>query len=193
MSLPAGTRLGDYEIVAPIGAGGMGELYRARDTRLGRDAAIKILRSEIAADALRRKRFEEEAKAASALNHPNIITIYQIGDFESSSFIAMELVDGTTLRERLEHGPIELSEVRHIARQLCEGLSKAHESGVVHGDLKPENIMVTRDGLVKIVDFGLAQLLGSVSAVETRRRWRFRHVGSGWRAAQSLVRARCPW
>ena len=144
----------------------MGELYRARDTRLGRDAAIKILRSEIAADALGRKRFEEEAKAASALNHPNIITIYQIGDFESSSFIAMELVDGTTLRERLEHGPLELSEVRPLARQLCEGLSKAHESGVVHGDLKPENIMVTRDGLVKIVDFGLAQLLGLASAIE---------------------------
>ena len=164
MSLPAGTRLGDYEIVAPIGAGGMGELYRARDTRLGRDAAIKILRSDVASDALRRKRFEEEAKAASALNHPNIITIYQIGDFESSPFIAMELVDGTTLRERLEHGPLELSEVRHIARQLCEGLQKAHDSGVVH--LKPDNIMVTRDGLVKIVDFGLAQLLGLASTIE---------------------------
>ena len=142
------------------------ELYRAQDTRLGRDAAIKILRSDVASDALRRKRFEEEAKAASALNHPNIITIYQIGDFESSPFIAMELVDGTTLRERLEHGPLELSEVRHIARQLCEGLQKAHDSGVVHGDLKPDNIMVTRDGLVKIVDFGLAQLLGLASAIE---------------------------
>ena len=166
MPLPAGTRLGDYEIVSPIGAGGMGELYRAKDTRLGRDAAIKILRSDIASDALRRKRFEEEAKAASALNHPNIITIYQIGDFESSSFIAMELVDGTTLRERIEHGPLELSEVLPIARQLCEGLQKAHDSGVVHGDLKPDNIMVTRDGLVKIVDFGLAQLLGLASAIE---------------------------
>ena len=107
----------------------MGERYRAKDTRLGRDATIKILRSDVASDALRRKRFEEEAKAASALNHPNIITIYQIGDFESSSFIAMELVDETTLRERLEHGPLELSEVRRIARQICEGLKKSPRLG----------------------------------------------------------------
>ncbi len=177
MPLPAGTRLGDYE----IGAGGMGELYRARDTQLGRDAAIKILRSDVASDALRRKRFEEEARAASALNHPNIITIYQIGDFESSSFIAMELVNGTTLRERLEHGPLELSEVRHIARQLCEGLQKAHDSGVVHGDLKPDNVMVTRDGLVKIVDFGLAQR-------RARRENRRRRVGSGSRDLQERLR-----
>ena len=136
----------------------MGEVYRARDTRLSRDVAIKVLPAELASDAGRLKRFEKEARAASALNHPNIVTIHDIGTSESCSYIAMELVAGKTLRELLFAGPLPVKRLLQIAAQIAEGLAKAHEAGIVHRDLKPENVMVTRDGLVKILDFGLAKL-----------------------------------
>jgi hypothetical protein len=136
----------------------MGEVYRARDARLARDVAIKVLPSELASDAGRLKRFEKEARSASALNHPNIVTIYDIGSSDSVSWIAMELVEGKTLRELLHVGPLPIKRVLGLAAQVADGLARAHEAGIVHRDLKPENLMVTKDGLVKILDFGLAKL-----------------------------------
>jgi serine/threonine protein kinase len=136
----------------------MGEVYKARDTRLGREAALKVLPEEVASDPSRLKRFEKEARSASALNHPNIVTVYEIGSAESVSYIAMELVEGKTLREVLADGALPVRRLLQIAPQIAEGLAKAHEAGIVHRDLKPENVMVTKDGLVKILDFGLAKL-----------------------------------
>jgi serine/threonine protein kinase len=158
VTLAVGTRLGPYEIVAPLGAGGMGEVYRARDTRLAREVAIKVLPESLAADQERLKRFEKEARSASALNHPNIVTIHDIGSKAGVSYIAMELVDGATLRELLANGPVPIKKLLQIAPQIAEGLARAHEAGIVHRDLKPENVMVKKDGLVKILDFGLAKL-----------------------------------
>ena len=158
MTISAGTRLGPYEILSPIGAGGMGEVYRAKDTRLARDVAIKVLPESLASDQERLRRFEKEARSASALNHPNIVTIHDIGSEGGVSYIAMELVDGATLRELLATGPVPLKRLLQIAPQVAEGLARAHEAGIVHRDLKPENVMVKKDGLVKILDFGLAKL-----------------------------------
>lgn len=157
MRIAAGTRLGSYEIVALLGSGGMGEVYRARDTRLGRDVAIKVLPPEFSADRARVARFEREARSASALNHPNIITIHEIGVHDETTFIAMELVEGSTLRALLSSGPLPLKRVLSVAAQIAAGLAKAHEAGIVHRDLKPENVMVRPDGIVKILDFGLAK------------------------------------
>jgi Tol biopolymer transport system component len=164
VTLSAGSRLGPYEVLSPLGAGGMGEVYRARDTRLGREVAIKVLPEALGTDAERLKRFEREARSASALNHPNIVTIYDIGQTGSVSFIAMELVSGKTLRRVLLEGALPVRRLLQIAVQVAEGLAKAHEAGIVHRDLKPENVMVTDDGLVKILDFGLAKLTGPASA-----------------------------
>ncbi|MFY9551808.1 MAG: protein kinase [Thermoanaerobaculia bacterium] len=158
MTLEAGTRLGPYEILALLGAGGMGEVYRARDVRLSRDIAVKVLPAAVSADAERLRRFEKEARAASALNHPNIVTVYDIGQAATGSFIAMELVEGRTLRELVVEGPLPSRRLLGTAVQIADGLAKAHEAGIVHRDLKPENVMVTRDGIVKILDFGLAKL-----------------------------------
>ena len=158
MTLSAGMRLGPYEVLAPLGAGGMGEVWRARDTRLTREVAIKVLPAEVASDASRLKRFEKEARSASALNHPNIVTIYEIGALDSVSYIAMELISGKTLRELLFAGSLQIKKLLQIAAQIADGLARAHEAGIVHRDLKPENMMVTKDGLVKILDFGLAKL-----------------------------------
>ncbi len=149
----------------------MGEVFRGRDSRLNREVAIKILPAELSSNPDRLRRFEQEAHAASSLNHPNIITIYDIGSFDTRSYIAMELVDGKTLREMLQAGPLPARKGVQIATQLAEGLSKAHEAGIVHRDLKPENIMITKDGYVKILDFGLAKLFqpagDQVSALPT--------------------------
>jgi eukaryotic-like serine/threonine-protein kinase len=153
-----GIRLGFYEVLAPLGAGGMGEVYRARDTRLSREVAIKVLPAEMASDRERLKRFEKEARSASSLNHPSIVTIYEIGQADSVSYIAMELVEGKTLRELVAGGPLPIKKLLQIGAQVAEGLSRAHEAGIVHRDLKPENVMVTKDGLAKILDFGLAKL-----------------------------------
>src|SRR3982074_3459479 len=161
LTLPAGSRFGHYEILGALGAGGMGEVYRARDTKLGRDLAIKILSSKLSDSKLDVKRFEREAGSASALNHPNIVTIFELGQVDSTTYIAMELVEGDVLREMLRAGTIPLQTVIRIAAQIAEGLAKAHVAGVVHRDLKPENVMVSRDGLVKILDFGLAKLVST--------------------------------
>jgi serine/threonine protein kinase len=159
MSPSQGTRLGPFEITSPLGAGGMGEVYRARDTRLGREVAVKVLSPEFSADADRRTRFEQEARAASALNHPNIVTIYEIGASDSTIYIAMELVEGKTLREVLPGAPLPIRRLLDLGFQMADGLAKAHAAGIVHRDIKPENVMVSRDGSVKILDFGLAKLL----------------------------------
>ena len=171
MSLAAGSRLGPYEVLAPLGAGGMGEVWRARDTRLSREVALKVLPEALALDRERLNRFEQEARAASALNHPNIVTIYEIGQADSVSYIAMELVQGRTLREVIVEGPVPPKRVLAFAAQIADALAKAHEAGIVHRDLKPDNLMVTREGFAKILDFGLAKLAlpasGEISAMPT--------------------------
>jgi predicted ATPase len=172
--LSPGTQFGAYKILAPVGAGGMGEVYRARDTRLGREVAIKVLSAELSTNTDLLGRFEGEARAASALNHPNIVTIYELGQINSTHYIAMELVEGKTLRELLTSGLLPMQKVIHIAAQIADGLARAHEAGIVHRDLKPENLMVSPDGLVKILDFGLAKLdaLRSEGLLETPTRIR---------------------
>ncbi|MGZ7077960.1 MAG: protein kinase domain-containing protein [Thermoanaerobaculia bacterium] len=156
--LPAGKRLGPYEILAPIGAGGMGDVYRARDTRLGRELAIKVLPPEFVASPERRRRFENEARAASALNHPNVLHVYDIGQEDSTYYIAMELVEGRTLREAMAAGAMTTKKLLDVAVPVADALAKTHAAGIVHRDLKPENIMISRDGFVKVLDFGLAKL-----------------------------------
>jgi predicted ATPase/serine/threonine protein kinase len=158
MALSPGAKLGPYEIVVPLGAGGMGEVYRAKDTRLDRDVAIKLLPAEFSAHPDRLQRFEQEARSASALNHPNIVTIYELGQHDSTHYIAMELVEGKTLRQLLSSGQLPMRKAIEIAAQIAEGLTKAHEAGITHRDLKPENMMVSHDGFIKILDFGLAKL-----------------------------------
>ena len=155
-----GARLGPYEIVAPLGAGGMGEVYRARDSRLSREVAIKVLPPEYSADRERLSRFEQEARAAGMLNHPNILSIYDVGSHDGSPFVVAELLDGETLRQRLATAALSPRKAIDYALQIVRGLAAAHEMGIAHRDLKPENLFVTRDGRVKILDFGLAKLLG---------------------------------
>jgi len=158
MALSPGVRLGPYEILSPLGAGGMGEVWRARDTRLGREVAIKVLPAELDTDPERLKRFEREARAVSSLSHPNIVTVYEVARQDDASVIVMELVEGQTLRGLLGGTPVPLRKILAIAPQIAEGLARAHAAGIVHRDLKPENVMVTGDGRVKILDFGLAKL-----------------------------------
>src|SRR5438132_2838444 len=178
MTIAAGTKLCRYEIRSKLGEGGMGEVYLAQDTKLDRSVALKILTADVAAHLDRMKRFVQEAKAASALNHPNIITIHEIDEWGSSPtpgspsgqpawggavregvhFIATEFIDGETLRERMRNAPMKLAEVLDIAAQIASALSAAHAAGIVHRDIKPENIMLRRDGIVKVLDFGLAKL-----------------------------------
>jgi len=152
-----------YKIVSKIGAGGMGEVYCAHDSRLDREVAIKLLPADFANDQERLRRFEQEAKATSALNHPNILSVYDIGEHEGSPFIVSELLEGGELRERLDEMPIPLRRVVEYAQQIVSGLSAAHEKGIVHRDLKPENVFITKDDRVKILDFGLAKLRGPKS------------------------------
>ncbi|HVE65318.1 MAG TPA: serine/threonine-protein kinase, partial [Thermoanaerobaculia bacterium] len=159
MTLASGSRLGPYEILAPLGAGGMGEVYRARDTRLGREVAVKVLPEKLAADPDALARFEREAKAVAALSHPNILGIYDIGLDGGATYAAMELLRGETLRERLEEGAVPQRKALEYGLQIAHGLAAAHEKGIVHRDLKPENVFVTSDGRVKILDFGLAQFV----------------------------------
>ena len=161
MPLAAGFRLGPYEIVAPVGAGGMGEVYRAHDTRLNRDIAIKVLPSSFAADPERLKRFAREATAAGALNHPNILAVFDIGTTDGVPYLVSELLEGETLGERLDHGRLPLSKAVDIARQVAAGLAAVHDKGIVHRDIKPSNLFVTIDGRVKILDFGLAKQISA--------------------------------
>ncbi|HXP43931.1 MAG TPA: serine/threonine-protein kinase, partial [Candidatus Acidoferrales bacterium] len=159
--LSSGTKLGPYELIELLGSGGMGQVYRARDLRLERIVAIKLLPAAFSADHERLHRFEREARSASALNHPNIVTIYELGQVRSCHYIAMELVEGKTLRELLGSSLLPMRKAIEIATQIAEGLTKAHEAGITHRDLKPENLMVSHDGFVKILDFGLAKLASS--------------------------------
>jgi Tol biopolymer transport system component len=159
MALRSGTKLGPYEVQSPLGAGGMGEVYRARDTRLGRDVAIKVLPEALAHDADRLRRFEQEARTIAALNHPNILGIHDIGTHGGAPFLVSEFLEGQTLREKLLTGPLPVRRAIEYALGIAEGLAAAHEKGVVHRDLKPENVFVTRDGRIKVLDFGLAKLL----------------------------------
>src|SRR5450755_2439443 len=147
MPLAAGTRLGPYEILAPIGAGGMGEVYRARDAKLDRDVAVKVLPAQLTANADALARFEREAKAVAALSHPNILSIFDFGTQGGIAYAVMELLEGETMRDKLDAGPIAQKQAVDYALQIAKGLSAAHEKGVVHRDLKPENLFVTRDGL----------------------------------------------
>jgi serine/threonine protein kinase/Tol biopolymer transport system component len=159
MTLTSGTKLGPYEIVSPVGAGGMGEVYRARDTRLGRDVAIKVLPEAPAKDADRLRRFEQEARTIAALNHPNILGIHDIGAHDGAPFLVSEFLEGQTLREKLVSGPLPVRRAIEYALGIAVGLAAAHEKGIVHRDLKPENVFVTRDGRIKVLDFGLAKLV----------------------------------
>ena len=158
MPLAPGVRLGPYEIVAPIGAGGMGEVWRARDPRLGREVAVKVLPAGLGADAGRLARFQHEALAAGALNHPNVLSVYDVGEHEGAPYLVFELLDGKTLRERLAEGPVTPRRAAEWAAQVARGLASAHDKGILHRDLKPENLFVLADGRVKILDFGLAKL-----------------------------------
>src|SRR5450755_4506402 len=156
MTLTAGAKLGPYEIVAPAGIGGMGEVYRARDSRLNRDVAIKVLREDGASGDLR-SRFEREARAVAALSHPNIIAVYDFGIEAGQQYIVSELLEGESLRSLLHGKPVPVRKLIDISAQVADGLAAAHAAGVVHRDLKPENIMLAKDGRVKILDFGLAR------------------------------------
>ena len=166
MALLPGTKLGPYEIVAPIGAGGMGEVFRARDTRLGRDVAIKVLPETFAKDADRLRRFEQEARAVAALNHPNILAIHDIGETNGAPYLVSELLEGHSLRQELNNGALPTRRAVEYAAQIAQGLAAAHDKGIVHRDLKPENVFVTHDGRLKILDFGLAKLAKLQSAAD---------------------------
>src|SRR5687767_836414 len=167
MSLQPGTRLGVYEIQSALGAGGMGEVYRARDSKLGRDVAIKVLPEAVVSDPERVVRFEREAQLLAAINHPHIAGIYGLEQTSSQHFLAMELVEGESLAERLRGGALPLDETLAVARQIGEALAAAHEKGIIHRDLKPANVMLTRDGSVKVLDFGLAKIVDSPSAASS--------------------------
>src|SRR5260370_10543566 len=161
MSLMSGRRLGPYEIVEPLGAGGMGEVYRARDPKLGRDVALKFLPPLFAADADRVARFEREARLLASLNHPHIGAIYGFEDTGNVPALVLELVEGDTLGDRVRRGPLPLSEALALAHQIAAALDAAHRAGTIHRDLKPSNIKITPDGLVKVLDFGLAKALAA--------------------------------
>ena len=167
MALTAGSRLGPYEITAPLGAGGMGEVYKARDTRLDRSVAVKVLPAHIATRDDLKARFEREARAVASLNHPNICTLFDIGNQDGVSFMVMELLEGETLAARIERGPIAVDSAVALARQIADALDRAHRAGVTHRDVKPGNIMITRDG-VKVLDFGLAKATASASAPDDK-------------------------
>src|SRR6266540_2922188 len=157
MPIATGTRLGPYEIVAPVGAGGMGEVYRGTDTRLDRVVALKILPSHLSSNAELRERFDREARAISYLSHPHICTLYDVGHHAGTDYLVMEFVEGESLAERLAKGPLPIEQVFRYGIEIAEALDKAHRSRIVHRDLKPSNIMITKSG-VKLLDFGLAKM-----------------------------------
>jgi len=164
-SVAPGTRFGPYEIVSLVGAGGMGEVYRARDLRLGRVVALKVLPAAFSADPDRLRRFEQEARAAAALNHPNILAIHDVGTQADITYVVSELLEGITLRDVLVGGELPVRKALDYAIQIAQGLAAAHQKGIVHRDLKPENVFITRDDRVKILDFGLAKQTEKTTAV----------------------------
>src|ERR1035441_2240728 len=174
MPLAPGTILGQYEIRSPLGAGGMGEVYRAHDTRLDREVAIKVLPESLTSDTDRLRRFEQEARAAAALNHPNILAVYQMATEGNVSYMVTELLDGETLRERLRRGPVPIRKAIDYAVQIAHGLAAAHDKGITHRDLKPDNLFVTQDGRAKILDFGLAKSEEHTSEIQSLRHLVFR-------------------
>ena len=159
-----GQQMGHYQIIQELGRGGMGVVYLAEDTSLGRQVALKVLPEHLISDPDRLRRFEREARAASALNHPNILTIHQIAQVDNLHFIATEFIDGVTLRERIANKELKLSDALNIAEQIASALAAAHEAGIVHRDIKPENVMLRRDGIAKVLDFGLAKLTAPSSS-----------------------------
>ncbi len=167
MALSPGAKLGPYEILAPIGKGGMGEVYRARDTKLGRDVAIKILPPEVVQDDERLAQFEREAQVLASLNHPHIAAIHGIEDVDGQPFLVLELVEGEDLAERLKRGAFPLDEALDVSRQIAEALEEAHDKGIVHRDLKPANVKLTPEGKVKVLDFGLAKAFASESGASS--------------------------
>ncbi len=187
MPLAAGTRLGQYEVLSPIGAGGMGEVYRGRDTKLGREVAIKVLPEEFSQDKERLARFEREAKLLASLNHTNIATLYGHEESNGRQLLVMELVEGETLAERIARGPIPADEAIELFIQIAEGLEAAHDKGVIHRDLKPANIKITPEGKIKILDFGSEgvfaggrRVRGLVSVADADQGYRpRRHHGDG--------------
>jgi serine/threonine protein kinase len=162
MNLATGTKLGPYEIISPLGAGGMGEVYRARDTRLDRTVAVKILPQSVSSNPERRQRFDREARAISSLSHPHICALYDVGQQNGIDYLVMEYIEGESLADRLKKGPLPLNQALCYAIQIADALDKAHRAGIVHRDLKPANIMLTRTG-AKLLDFGLAKLRGNDS------------------------------
>jgi serine/threonine protein kinase len=166
MELSAGTKLGPYEIVKPLGAGGMGEVYRAKDTRLGREVAIKLLPESFAKDADRLWRFEQEARAVAALDHPNILAIHDVAENNGAPFLVSEFLEGNSLRQELNRSALPMRRAVDYGTQIAQGLAAAHDKGIIHRDLKPENIFVTQDGRLKILDFGLAKLSKLESAAD---------------------------
>src|SRR5262245_21274696 len=167
MAITIGQQLGSYEITALLGKGGMGEVYRARDSKLKRDVAIKSLPEEFSRDADRVRRFQREAEVLASLNHPNIAGIYDLQQVNGSRYLVLELVEGETLADRIQRGPLPVEEALEIAKHICEALEAAHEKGIVHRDLKPANIKITLDGQVKVLDFGLAKAQELISASGT--------------------------
>src|SRR5262245_54990894 len=157
MPLAIGTRLGPFEVVAPLGSGGMGEVYRARDTRLGRDVAVKVLPSHLSHSAEARTRFEREARVVSGLNHPHICVLHDLGSQSEIDYLVMELVEGESLAQRIARGPLPTAEVQRLGCEIADALDRAHRSGVVHRDLKPANVMLSKSG-AKLMDFGLASI-----------------------------------
>src|ERR1700757_2969255 len=166
MELSAGTKLGPYEIVEPLGAGGMAEVYRAKDTRLGREVAIKLLPESFAKDADRLWRFEQEARAVAALDHPNILAIHDVAENNGAPFLVSEFLEGNSLRQELNRSALPMRRAVDYGTQIAQGLAAAHDKGIIHRDLKPENIFVTQDGRLKILDFGLAKLSKLESAAD---------------------------
>src|SRR5215467_8753985 len=167
MALTVGTQLGSHEITALLGKGGMGEVYRARDLKLKREVAIKILPEEFLRDADRVSRFQREAEVLASLSHPNIAGIYELAEAENSKYLVLELVEGETLADRIARGAIPAREALEIAADICEALEAAHEKGIIHRDLKPANVKITPDGQVKVLDFGLAKAMASTPANPT--------------------------
>jgi serine/threonine protein kinase len=165
MSLSVGLRLGPYEVLGLVGAGGMGEVYRARDTRIGRDVAVKVLPAAYAEDADRLRRFEQEARTIGAMNHPNLLVLFDVGTHERAPYLVSELLEGSTLRGVLAQGPPAVRKAIDYGAQIARGLAAAHAKGIVHRDLKPENLFVTPEGRVKILDFGLARVTEGPSPI----------------------------